>query len=103
MHALLLAVRTPTLSIIALAYGLSALATCVGIWRMRSWMGTAMSCWVASIAAFGIYMSVAMPTERFTLMVGLGFFVPLAFLVAALWLYVAQLKKQTIAGTTGNS
>ncbi len=93
LQSTLRAVRTPTLSLIALAYGLSALAACVYLWRMRPQMRTAMSFWVVSVAAFGAYFSIAVPSGPTTWIAELAFFVPLAALVTGLWLYVAQLSK----------
>ena len=94
LQSALLAIRTPTMSTIALAYGLSALASCVGIWRMRPWMRHAMSCWVTSVGAFCVYMLIAMPPKPVTLLAELAFILPLGFLVAALWLYVARLSER---------
>jgi hypothetical protein len=54
LQFMLTAVRTPMLSLIALAYGFSALATCILLWRMRPQIRVAMACWVVSAIMFAI-------------------------------------------------
>ncbi len=81
------------MSLIALTYGISALTTCVYLWRMRPQMRTAMTCWAASVAALGIYLSITMPAGPTELLAELAVFFPLALLVIAMWLYVARLSR----------
>ncbi len=93
LQSALRVVRSPVMSLIPLIYGLSALAACVYLWRMKSQMRTAMSIWVASVAVLAVYLSVTMPRVPTTLLAELVFFVPSAFLLTALWLYVSRLSK----------
>jgi hypothetical protein len=84
----------PMLPVLTLLYGVTALAACIGIWRMRPWMDKAFLAWGISLAALGIWMTFAIPKE---LMLGgkpagLAFVLVCALLVFGGYRYVHRVK-----------
>jgi len=78
------AASSPLFSLLAFAYGATALASCIGIWRMRPWMGKAFLAWAVAVTALGMWMVWAIPRE---LLLG-GTIAGIAFVgvcVALLW------------------
>ena len=57
------AAASPLFTAIALAYGTTALAACIGIWRMRPWMTWAFVAWGIAVTAMGVWLVWAMPSE----------------------------------------
>jgi hypothetical protein len=57
------AASSPFFSLLALAYGATALVACIGIWRMRSWMTNAFLAWGVVVIILGVWMVWAMPSE----------------------------------------
>ena len=63
MWRFLEATSSPLFTALALAYGATALAACIGIWRMRPWMAKAFLVWALAVVALSIWMIVAIPSE----------------------------------------
>src|SRR4051812_8026798 len=83
---------SPLFSLLALTYGATALAACIGIWRMRPWMSGAFLAWGIAVAATGVWMTWALPGE---LLLG-GKIVGLAFVagcMALLWVAYAYIRQ----------
>ena len=57
------ATSSPLFSILALAYGATALAACIGIWRMRPWMPRAFLAWGIAVTAIGAWLVWTIPPE----------------------------------------
>ncbi len=57
------AMSSPLFTVLALTYGVTALAACVGIWRMRPWMAKAFLIWAFAVATLGAWMILAIPSE----------------------------------------
>lgn len=57
------AASSPLFTVIALAYGATALAACIGIWRMRPWMTAAFVAWGIVVIAMGVWMVWALPND----------------------------------------
>jgi hypothetical protein len=72
------AASSPLFTIIALTYGGTALAACIGIWRMRPWMTKAFIAWGIAVTVTGAWMVWAIPAD---LLLG-GTIVGVAFVCA---------------------
>lgn len=57
------AASNPLFSFLALVYGATALAACIGIWRMRPWMDKAFLAWAVAVTTLGVWMIWAVPRE----------------------------------------
>ena len=72
----------------ALAYGFSAAAACVGLWRMRPWARKAYAAWCVTVLLLGV--SMALSGTASTVPVGLLFAAGLTAFVALGYRYVAR-------------
>jgi hypothetical protein len=76
------AASSPLFTAVALAYGVTALVACIGLWRMRPWMARAVLAWVTAVAITGVWMLLTVPGE---LLLG-GPLAALAFVVGGVTL-----------------
>jgi hypothetical protein len=57
------ATSSPVFTLIAIAYGVTALAACIGLWRVRDWMASAFLVWGLTAIGMGIWLVFAIPAE----------------------------------------
>jgi len=87
------AMSSPLFTVLALAYGATALAACVGIWRMRPWMAKAFLAWALAVVTLGIWMIVAIPSELLLggKVAGISFVIAIAALLWACHRYLQRI------------
>jgi hypothetical protein len=87
------AASSPLFTVLALCYGATALAACVGIWRMRPWMDKAFLAWAIAVVTLGLWMSSALPGELLLggKLAGVAFVTGMAALLWAWHRYVQRL------------
>ena len=77
------ALQSPILPVLALAYGTTALAAAIGIWRMRPWAPSAFLSWSVAVIALFAWMFAIIPSatrwhqlrgisERYVILEGRG-------------------------------
>ena len=89
--------QSPILTVIALAYGGTALASSIGIWKLRPWMHRAVLLWSMVVVVLFLWMLATIPQEL--LMGGLAaaslFLLFVLGLLVALYRYVVRLAERT--------
>ncbi len=88
---------SPLSSALALAYGVTALVACIGIWRMHSWMVYAYKSWIVAVGALFVWMSFVLPSS---IILGgraavLGFGAALVALLTVVLPYLHRLAERT--------
>ena len=78
----------PMLTIVLLAYGATAAASCIGLWRMKAWAHRAYLAWCAVVLVSGIGM--AFLSYAPSLLVGLVFAAGMAGFVSLAYPYISR-------------
>jgi uncharacterized membrane protein (DUF2068 family) len=73
---------------LALAYGATATASCVGLWRMRPWAPQAYLAWCIVLLVLGVYLSLL--SFGLFLIAGLAFAVGMAGFAALAYPYISR-------------
>ena len=85
--------RSLTFSLLALGYGLAALATALGLWWMRRWMRMAVSAWVVSVLALFIWFTQHFPVLALAWPAFLVLLALLVFMLGGMALLVFRLSR----------
>ena len=90
--------QSPILTIVALAYGATALMAAIGLWRMRPWMARAFLAWVGVVAVLFAWMLTIPIAEPSTarLLVGALFGFVVVALLLVLYRYVKQMSQGAV-------
>ena len=85
-----LGIGTPTFTVIAVLYGVFAFASAVGLWLMRSWTSRAYLAWSAVVLLLFAFYFWHGAGGFAPLAVDVGFFLLIALLLGAGYLYVRK-------------
>ena len=75
-------------TVLALAYGVTALVTCVALWRMRSWAFRAYACWALISVLLGV--NFALEGYASSVVIGLVYTVVAAAMLACGYVFIER-------------
>jgi hypothetical protein len=87
-------IRSLGFSVLALYYGLSALATGVALWRMRSWMRKALLCWIVAVLAMSVFLAVIWPLGPGGWVANVAMLLLVSLLLGGIWTYMTRLSRK---------